>query len=60
MSVMDLGRRVRPSRARAIARSEPLDSQLFTLTLYVSMGGAGILFLVGTVAYGYLSLLSLG
>ena len=59
MSVMEFGRRARPARAIAV-KAPAIDPQLLTLTLYVSLGGAGVLFLVGTVAYGYLSLLSLG
>ena len=49
-------------RPRAVARSaadaERMEEAL-TLALYASLGGSGLLFLVGTVAYGYFTMLSL-
>ncbi len=50
----------RAPRARAIALRPPaISDEAFTIALYASLGGAGILFLVGTIAYGYATVLSL-
>ncbi|MFN0043649.1 MAG: hypothetical protein ACKVSF_10620 [Alphaproteobacteria bacterium] len=50
----------RAPRARAVALRPPaISDEAFTIALYASIGGAGILFLVGTLAYGYATVLSL-
>ena len=40
-------------------RAHRLSEEAFTLAFYASVGVAGLLSLVGTVAYGYLLLLDL-
>ena len=50
----------RAPRARAIVLRPPaISDEAFTIALYTSLGGAGLLFLVGTIAYGYATVLSL-
>lgn len=50
-------------KAGAIARDRDevhrLSDEAFTLGFYASVGAAGLLSLIGTVAYGYLLLLDL-
>ena len=41
------------------AKAQRLSEEAFTIAFYASVGVAGLLSLIGTVAYGYLLLLDL-
>ena len=53
------GRALRPRAvARSLGQSERAQEAL-TFALYASLGGSGLLFLIGMVAYGYFTMLSM-